>query len=222
MIDYKEKIRKLLALSKSENVNEAMAALLKAKELMAEHKLSEADIEGISEVKDILLPVQFGEKFDPWANLLAGYIADNYCCKSYGRWVDERTKQIGFVGLPDDVDICAVVFTYAHDCVKAAQSRIRKKFQRKCTAEAMTKRCDSFGYGFAVGLRDAYIEQRKANPEWALIPSCPKETEEYLRNKLQCQDGKPVTQGVDNLSADMVEKGYREGRKFSPMRITSQ
>ena len=43
MMDYKEKIRKLLALAESENENEAKAALLKARELMAEHKLSEMD-----------------------------------------------------------------------------------------------------------------------------------------------------------------------------------
>lgn len=40
--DYREKIKKLLALAESPNEHEAKAALLKAKELMAEHKLSEA------------------------------------------------------------------------------------------------------------------------------------------------------------------------------------
>lgn len=40
MIDYKEKIKKLLALSESSNEHEAKAALLKARELMAEHNLN--------------------------------------------------------------------------------------------------------------------------------------------------------------------------------------
>lgn len=43
MIDYKEKIKKLLALSESSNEHEAKAALLKARELMAEHKISMSD-----------------------------------------------------------------------------------------------------------------------------------------------------------------------------------
>ena len=43
MNGYREKIRKLLALAKSPNENEAKAALLRAQELMAKHKLTEAD-----------------------------------------------------------------------------------------------------------------------------------------------------------------------------------
>ena len=40
-MDYKERIRKLLALAKSPEENEAKAALLKARRLIAEHKLTE-------------------------------------------------------------------------------------------------------------------------------------------------------------------------------------
>ena len=43
-MDYKDKIRKLLALAESPNEHEAKAALLKARQLMAEHKLSENDV----------------------------------------------------------------------------------------------------------------------------------------------------------------------------------
>ena len=42
MDDYKDKIRKLLALAQSPVEAEAKAALLKARELMAKHKLTEA------------------------------------------------------------------------------------------------------------------------------------------------------------------------------------
>ena len=41
--DIKGKIRHLLALAESPNENEARAALLKARELMARHKLTEAE-----------------------------------------------------------------------------------------------------------------------------------------------------------------------------------
>lgn len=44
-MDYKDKIRKLLALAKSPEPEEAKFALLKARKLMAEHKLSERDLE---------------------------------------------------------------------------------------------------------------------------------------------------------------------------------
>ena len=45
MTDIKDKIAKLLALAESPNENEAKLALLKARKLMAKHKLSEKDIE---------------------------------------------------------------------------------------------------------------------------------------------------------------------------------
>ena len=44
MKDYKDKIKKLLALAESNNEHEARAALLKAKELMAEYKIEEMQI----------------------------------------------------------------------------------------------------------------------------------------------------------------------------------
>lgn len=44
-MDYKDKIRKLLALAESLSEHEAKAALLKARQLMAEHKLRPEDIE---------------------------------------------------------------------------------------------------------------------------------------------------------------------------------
>lgn len=45
MVDYKEKIKKLLSLSKSPNEHEAQSALAKAQQLMAEHKISMAEVE---------------------------------------------------------------------------------------------------------------------------------------------------------------------------------
>lgn len=44
MSDVKDKIAKLLALAESPNENEAKAALLRARELMAEHKLRPEEI----------------------------------------------------------------------------------------------------------------------------------------------------------------------------------
>lgn len=54
--DYKEKIKKLLALAQSPSEAEAKAALLKARKLMAEYKLTEADLKEAEEqpVKDKL------------------------------------------------------------------------------------------------------------------------------------------------------------------------
>ena len=47
-MDIKDKIKKLLALATSPNENEAKAALLKAKKLMMDHKISEAEVQGLN------------------------------------------------------------------------------------------------------------------------------------------------------------------------------
>lgn len=46
MNNIKEKIAKLLALTESPNESEAKAAMLKARELMAEHKILMSDLQG--------------------------------------------------------------------------------------------------------------------------------------------------------------------------------
>ena len=45
MDNHKEKIKKLLALARSNNEHEARAAMLKAREIMGRYKLTEADLE---------------------------------------------------------------------------------------------------------------------------------------------------------------------------------
>ena len=53
MVDYKEKIKKLLSLSKSPNEHEAQSALAKAQQLMAEHKISMAEVEDKEKRKEL-------------------------------------------------------------------------------------------------------------------------------------------------------------------------
>lgn len=64
-MDYKDKIRKLLALAKSPEPEEAKFALLKARKLMAEHKLSERDLE---ERNTTVIKRAIGETFSKKAN----------------------------------------------------------------------------------------------------------------------------------------------------------
>ena len=82
MKDYKEKIKKLLALAESNNEHEAKAALLKAKELMAAHKISEIDLVEIKnkKVRKVMSGVTYTNRSNRWVGTLACTIAENYCC----------------------------------------------------------------------------------------------------------------------------------------------
>lgn len=72
-MDYKDKIRKLLALAKSPEPEEAKFALLKARKLMAEHKLSERDLEerNATVIKRAIRET-FSEKANSW--VVAAYV----------------------------------------------------------------------------------------------------------------------------------------------------
>lgn len=128
--DYREKIRKLLALAESPNEHEAKAALLKARQLMAEHKLTERDCKDAEkqEVKDIRTDITCSKRRNPWIVHLSAVIGENYCCKGYrNRRYGEQTNYIGFIGLEDDVEVCVSIFKYAVDCVLSEIKRIKKE-----------------------------------------------------------------------------------------------
>lgn len=106
--NIKDKIAKLLALAESPNENEAKAALLKARELMAEHKLRPEEVVKADKVKVIreVLDVTCTAMTNPWAVSLSAIIAEHYCCRAYrNRGAGCKTNRIGLVGLEEDFEI---------------------------------------------------------------------------------------------------------------------
>lgn len=78
-MDYKDKIRKLLALAKSPEPEEAKLALLKARKLMAEHKLAERDLEERNTtVIKRAIGETFSKKANSWMDPLSIIIGENY------------------------------------------------------------------------------------------------------------------------------------------------
>ncbi len=129
-MDYREKIKKLLKLAESPNEHEAKKALLKAKELMMEHKLSEMDVKDVEkEVREVLLKdICASTRRNPWIIPLSTVIGENYCCKAFNsRYSGKQLRIIGFVGFEEDVQICQQVFRYAVDCV---ESKLKKSIKR--------------------------------------------------------------------------------------------
>ena len=173
-MNYKAKIKKLLALAESPVEAEAQAALLKSRELMAKHKLSERDLKDVGkrEVKDIELEITCSKRRDPWIVNLSGVIAENYCCKGYRRHSPgSQTQRMGFIGFEDDVEICVVVFKYAVDCVLAKIKEIKKEYkQYGLQADYIKRMCDSYGYGFVSGANKAFKKQQEEKQqEWGLV-----------------------------------------------------
>ncbi len=215
--DYKGKIRNLLALAQSPNENEAKAALLKARELMAKHKLTETEL-GAPEnqrVRNILTEITCSKRRDPWIVGLSAVIAENYCCKGYRLYQKGRQTQIvGFIGLEDDVEICIAIFRYAVDCALSEIERVKRE-NALYPARYVKSLCDSYGYGFVSGVKKAFARQGEEHRDWGLVLVMPKEVadaSQYLGK------AKFRAQTENCIDPDAYADGYLDGKAFDPSR----
>ena len=106
------------------------AALLKARQLMAEYKLTEAELhEGNKKIKTIKTSISCTKQTNFWIFTLSTVISENYCCQAvHERAKHSKTYFIGFVGLEEDVSICVNIFTYAVDCVLTQIQNLKQTY----------------------------------------------------------------------------------------------
>ena len=164
MSDIAEKIARLLRLAgNNPNVNEANAALLKARALMMEHHLTEADLPGheAAEKKavNVVLDTRQGE-YPRWLGTLSLALARAFRCDVYlqprGSLVD-----LHLIGMPDDVGVLKTLFPWIR---KAAMNL------GLVWADQNGGEIHSYYIGFAQGLQVAFEEQSRAHQqEWALV-----------------------------------------------------
>lgn len=225
-IDYKEKIRKLLALAESPIEAEAKAALLKARRLMVEHKLMEQDCRKTEKqaVRNVMTDITCSKRRDPWIVSLSAVIGENYCCKGYrNRQREKQTNYIGFIGLEDDVEICTEIFKYAVDCIRAGVKNIKKEYEdyMACYATFVKQECDSYGYGFVNGIQRALQQQKEENKQtWGLVLVTPEAVEAAARHLKKKQF---KSRAEDSISAEAFRRGLVDGKKFDPTRrLTEQ
>lgn len=216
--DYKDKIRKLLALAESPVEAEAKIALLKARELMAKHKLTEAEL-GEAEnqaVRNVLTDVTCSKRRDPRIIHLGAVIGENYCCTSYrSHNPGQQTQMVGFIGLEEDVEICTAIFKYAVDCVRSEIKRIKKEC-RDYPTNYVRSLCASYGYGFAAGVLEAFRKQQEENKEeWGLVLVMPQEVIEASR-QLKRKEFKANAQ--DEIDPFAYKAGHTKGSDFDPKR----
>lgn len=216
-MNYKEKIRKLLALAESPAEHEAKAALLKARKLMAEHKLSEDDINAVENqsVRKVVTDITCSKRRNPWIIDLSAIIGEHYCCKAFRRneW-RKQTMNVGFVGLEDDVEICAEIFKYAVDCCLAEAKRLKYQYVYQTLLQSdITRLRNGVGYGFAAGLSAAFEKQQEENREWGLVLQIPSEVREATQDFAKA-DFKPKAK--NEFSALAYTEGYAAGKKFDP------
>lgn len=194
-MDIEKKIRKLLALSESPNEFEAQAALLKARQLMAEYKLTEAELhEGNKKIKTIKTSISCTKQTNFWIFTLSTVISENYCCQA----VHERAKHSKTYFIEQ---------TYCNLSLGA---------QKKIT--------NGYGAGFCEGVREAFSKQdQEKEKEWSLILRLPKEVIDFC-DKFNTGQGNMYDTPIDfrKFSSGYLDgKCFGEQKRLQPARHAS-
>lgn len=218
--NIREKIAKLLALADptaNPSEEEAKAALLRARELMAQYKLRPEECITTKEPKVIkdLTSVTCTAMTNPWAASLSAVIAEHYCCKAYREHLNgHKTQTIGICGLEGDFEIAKRIFEYAYDCVIAGCKNdiTRHSWDDRGTYR---KKCNAYGYGFVNGVKAAFAEQEEEHKDWGLVLAVPQAVTETMQTM-----GKPSTFGRNDTERDGTHAygfmGYCAGAEFDP------
>ena len=106
-----DRVKKLLALSTSSNVNEAATAAAAAQRLMLEHKLTEADVSDTQAGQMFELSMGAAGFATRWKFVLVTAVARSFFCEAIGLRVGRRRK-VRIVGSREDVEIASQVFKY--------------------------------------------------------------------------------------------------------------
>lgn len=206
-MDYVEKIKACLALAESPNEHEARSALLKARQLMAKYKVSEGSVKD-KEKEDVIRKntgIDYSVRRDPWMSALASVIAKNHCCRNFQlRAKGKQVAEIGFVGLSGDIPVCLEVFRYAVDCIRSVTRTLKKT--------KGVRAANGYGYGFVVGLDEAYSKQQEEEG-WGLVLVVPEAVDRTMANTPKISN-KAHMNKLKDADARAFCKGIKDGHRF--------
>lgn len=195
---------------------EAKAALLQARRLMAEHKLMPEDIEPQENKKVIqeCVGITCTKLSSPWTVYLSTLIAAHYCCRPYRSSVHgSKVSEIGFIGMEDDFKLCKLAFLYAYDCIASRCRQIRT--QKGYPAKTLREMCNSYGWGFCRGLSAAFQKQEAEHQEWGLVMVVPQAVEDAV-SKMKRSSYK--ISSTSSMNRQYAAMGYADGQEFDMRR----
>jgi hypothetical protein len=189
----KNRVRKLLALSKSNNENEAAAALMKANYLIAEYELDE------SALKFEEANIRSTKRYVCWRTILSNAVSWLYGCYKY----KDTDGTLVFIGEPLHVFMASEMYLYL---VKTVE-RIAKKSIRKNAKYAFRQ---SFKAGMADRIYDRLFALGQSCSWTPQRSSMQREAEEYVKRILSFKDPKkrkkpPVNKKAFNRGSSLAD-----------------
>lgn len=159
------RIRKCLALAKSANEHEAAAALAKARALIDEHGLDQADVEAI-DIGERLAKGSGAWTPSSWENKLTWAVRRAIPVQL----VHRGDEGWAFIGLTPAPEIAAYAFTALYRQLKAARADyMRTALKRVRTAQRKTARADAYAEGWAEAVWRTIAKLYPAQPVDALV-----------------------------------------------------
>lgn len=152
-----ERVKNLLDLANNNpNENEAIAAALKAQELMAKYNIEMDQLDDKKEVREIVKEVYHQSskhEMKKWKVCLANIIAKNFRCKTY--LINYR--DVVFYGYKEDAEIALQVFTYLYEL----GNKFAVRYYNKCKKEGKETRgvMNTYLVGFTDGAAEVLGKQ---------------------------------------------------------------
>lgn len=204
------KIKNLLDLANNNpNENEAIAAALKAQELMAKYNIELDQLNDKKETREIVKEIYHqSDKHEmrKWKIGLAGIIAQNFRCKVYFM----NKKDVVFYGYKEDAKIALNVFTYLYEI----GNKFAVRYYNKCKKEGKETRgvMNTYLVGFKDGVAEVLEKQCTA-----LMIVTPKEVTESFD---EMTNGWKTIKSTLRLSGDTsaYSNGKSDGRDMATAR----
>lgn len=160
MNNIEDKIRKLLELSNNNpSEHEAMAAALKAQELMAKYDLTIEQVKDKPESREIIEAIYHHtgkHEMKKWKYRLADIVSNNFRCKMFMCGHEE----IVFYGYKEDASIALQVFSYLYE----SGNKLAVRYYNQCRKEGQYTKgvMNAYLMGFSKGVASVLEKQCKA------------------------------------------------------------
>lgn len=168
-----EKVQRLLALSKSNNIHEATTAARLANKLIDEYRLSMFDIENA--VEEASEPIEEDSEYiyqsgkvTPWKHNLVILLSKHYACAVWNDTSFNTGRQVSryrLVGKRSDIGICRYMYSWLTlECQRLADLEVKG-----CGRVFIASYCTGFVNGIALQLQESRSEVQKTVTSQAIV-----------------------------------------------------
>ncbi|KGJ92133.1 DUF2786 domain-containing protein [Colwellia psychrerythraea] len=180
------KIKKLLALAKSSNANEAAAALSRAQKLMQEHAITLTDVDlADCSTAECVLDAKGVNKYE--ANLMH-LISHAFGVEPVVSYVQINWKvkaKVCFLGISPQPELAQYCFDVLYRQLKQSRAQYIRQQSKRCKPSTKTKRGDAFAEAWCLAVYQTIHKFALSDEQTALIKT-------YKENKFKdIEDGKP-------------------------------